>query len=444
MAVARVPTTKPPASAMTDLHLRGISFVGLFAMIGLAWLMSRHKRQFPLRVVIGGLVLQASFALMILHTRAGERVFDELGDFFTRILSFVDAGSEFVFGAEYSHHLFAFQVLPTIVFFSALMSILYHLGVVQIVVSLFARVMQYVLGTSGAESLSAAANIFVGQTEAPLVVRPYVAGMTQSELMAVMVGGFATIAGGVLAAYVGMIGEAYAGHFMTASVISAPAALLIAKVMLPEVEHPQTLGVVEIEVEKTTVNVVEAAAAGATDGMKLAINVAAMLIAFIALIAMGDAAIGLLGQGANWLVVKAMNVFGTSVDPQPLGEWTLTGGLGYLFAPLAWMMGIESRDCLPAGQLLGTKVIATEFVAYLQLGEWMAEGSDVQLTDRTKVILTYALSGFANFGSIGIQIAGIGGIAPERRSDLALLGVRAMIGGTLACCMTGCIAGVLI
>ncbi len=365
----------------------------------------------------------------------GPRLFDLLGSLFTRLLQFVDAGSGFVFNVYPKAgdgpfpppalllRSFAFGVLPTIVFFSSLMSILYHLGIVQRVVALFARIMVRVLGTSGAESLSAAANIFVGQTEAPLVVRPYVNGMTQSELMAVMVGGFATIAGGVLAAYVGMGIDA--GHLMTASVISAPAALLIAKVMQPEVDEPQTLGEVKVDIEQTTVNVVEAAAAGATDGMKLAINVAAMLIAFLALLAMTDAVLVWCGI---W--------FGQN--------WTLAKLLGFAFAPLAWVMGIPWRDCPPAGELLGLKMVATEFVAYLKLGEWMSQGSEVQLTRRSQVILTYALSGFANFGSIGIQIGGIGGIAPDRRADVARLGVRAMLGGTLACCMTGCIAGVLI
>ncbi len=408
---------------MDQLAPRFISFCGLFVMVLLAWLMSSDRWKISLRIVIGGLLLQMGFALFILKTRLGKVIFQAMGDFFTGLLNYVDAGSEFVFGAVYAEHFFAFKVLPTIVFFSSLMAILYHLGIVQKVVSFFAHIMQYVLGTSGAESLSAAANIFVGQTEAPLVVRPYVDSMTQSELMAVMVGGFATIAGGVLAAYVGMGVDA--GHLMTASVISAPAALLIAKVMQPEVEQPKTLGHVAVDVEAATTNIVEAAAAGATDGMKLAINVAAMLIAFLALIAMGDAIIGWVG---NW--------FGQ--------EWTIAKLLGYAFAPLAWIMGIESKDCFAAGELLGLKMVATEFVAYLKFGEWLQPDSPVQLSERSKVIMTYALSGFANFGSIGIQIGGIGGIAPDRRADLARLGFRAMLGGTLACCMTACVAGVLV
>ncbi len=406
-----------------QLALRLVSFCGLFVMVFLAWLMSSHKRKISLRIVVGGLLLQMAFALLILKTSIGKAVFAAMGDFFTGLLDFVDVGAEFVFGANFAEHFFAFKVLPTIVFFSSLMAILYHLGIVQRVVSFFARIMQFVLGTSGAESLSAAANIFVGQTEAPLVVRPYVGSMTQSELMAIMVGGFATIAGGVLAAYVGMGIDA--GHLMTASVISAPAALVIAKVMQPEVEHSRTLGKVEVDVARTTTNIVEAAAVGATDGMKLALNVAAMLIAFLALIAMGDAAVGWCG---SW--------FGQ--------QWTIAKLLGYAFAPLAFVMGIESKDCFAAGELLGLKMMATEFVAYLKFGEWMQPDSPVQLSERTQIIMTYALAGFANFGSIGIQIGGIGSIAPQRRADLARLGIRAMLGGTLACCMTACIAGVLI
>ncbi|HRX78723.1 MAG TPA: nucleoside transporter C-terminal domain-containing protein, partial [Pirellulaceae bacterium] len=325
---------------------------------------------------------------------------------------------------------FAFGVLPTIIVFSSLMSVLYYFGVVQFVVSIMARIMQKTLGVSGAESLSAAANVFVGHTEAPLVIRPYLDDMTQSELNAVMIGGFATISGGLLAAYAGMGIDA--GHLVTASVISAPAALLIAKIMQPETETPHTLGTIKVEVPRQGVNAIEAAAIGATDGMKLAINVAAMLIAFLALIAMLDAAIALTG----WAIG-----FRTSDGES---TWSLATVLGYSFAPIAWLMGIERGDCLQAGQLLGLKTVANEFIAYQQLGEWTSASSTADLSPRTVKIMTYALSGFSNFGAIGIQIGGIGGLAPSRRSDLARLGLRAMIGGALACCMTACVAGVLI
>ncbi len=406
---------------------RFISLFGLFAMIGFAWLLSSHKSKVSLRIVIGGVLLQFGLAALILKTTPGKRLFVEAGAFFTQILNSVDAGAEMVFGPKFHEFYFAFKVLPTIIFFSSLMAILYHLGIVQRVVQVFAVLMQWTFRTSGAESLSAAANIFVGQTEAPLVIRPYVGSMTQSELMAVMVGGFATIAGGVLAAFVGMGIDA--GHLMTASVISAPAALLLAKVMLPETEEPKTMGNVQIHVDKTGVNVVDAAANGAAQGLLLALNVAAMLIAFLALIALANACLG-------WIGVK----FGFT----GANEWSLALILGYVFWPFAWLMGIESNDCFHAAQLLGLKMAATEFVAYQQLGEWIKPESTVHLSDRTVQLLTYALCGFANFGSIGIQLGGIGGIAPERRSDLARLGLRAMLGGTLAAFMTACVAGVLI
>ncbi|MBC8353487.1 MAG: NupC/NupG family nucleoside CNT transporter [Planctomycetes bacterium] len=427
---------------------RLISLLGLFVMIGLAWLMSSHKKRISARIIVGGLLLQFAFAGFILWTPPGLKaplgqwLSDGVTLFFVQLQSFVEAGSSFMFGifpresdegfppSVVLLRSFAFGVLPTIIVFSALMSVLYYYGVVQFVVSIMARIMQRTLHVSGAESLSSAANIFVGHTEAPLVIRPYLDDMTKSELNAVMVGGFATISGGLLAAYAGMGIDA--GHLVTAAVISAPAALLIAKVMQPEIDTPQTLGAAHVDVPRRGVNVIEAAAIGATDGMKLAINVAAMLIAFLALIAMLDWLIGC----AGWLI-GFRNATGEST-------WSLAAALGYSFAPIAWLMGIETGDCLQAGQLLGLKTVANEFVAYQQLGEWTSANSTADLSPRTVKIMTYALSGFANFGAIGIQIGGIGGLAPKRRSDLARLGLRAMIGGALACCMTACVAGILI
>jgi CNT family concentrative nucleoside transporter len=412
---------------------RAISFFGLLVMLFLAWLLSSHRFRVRPRIVFGGLFLQFTFAALILKTAWGGAVFDWLGAFFTKLLDFVDAGSSFVFGPRYADYYFAFKVLPTIIFFSSLMSILYYLGIMQRVVKLVAVVMQKTLQTSGAESLSAAANIFVGQTEAPLVIRPYVEHMTRSELMAVMVGGFATIAGGVLAAYVGM--GINAGHLMTASVISAPAALLVAKILEPEVDVPKTLGRVDIDAPSPASNLIEAAAIGAADGARLAINVAAMLIAFLALIAMVDYGISGLGR---------------LLASEPLGWntswWSLPAFLGYAFAPLAWVMGIETSDCFKVGELLGIRVVANEFIAYQQLGDlaWQPPDSPLHISKRSEIILTYALCGFANFGSIGIQIGGIGGLAPTRQSDLARLGLRAMIGGLLACFMTACVAGMLL
>lgn len=408
---------------------RVISVLGLVVMMGLAWAMSEHKKQVSLRVVWGGLLLQLVLAVFILKTSIGAAIFHSIGDFFTATLGFVDAGTSLVFGEEYLHHFFAFKVLPTIIFFSSLMSILYYLGIIQKVVEAFAWVMQRTLGTSGSETLAAAANIFVGQTEAPLMVRPYISSMTKSELMALMVGGFATIAGGVLVAYVGMGIDA--GHLVAASVISAPAALLISKLMIPETEQSVTLGHVELSVDEKHANIVDAATNGALDGMKLTLNVVAMLIAFLALVALIDAVLGLIGGwigalfGYNW-------------------HWSLAALFGYVFAPFAYLLGIPWADCFYAGELLGKKMVLNEFIAYAQMMEWSQPDSGVVLSERSTLILTYALCGFANFGSVGIQIGGIGGIAPERRTELALLGIRAMIGGTLAMMMTACVAGILI
>ena len=409
---------------------RLISLFGLLVMIALAFAMSADRRKVDRRLVAAGVGLQFLLALLVLKTVPGQVLFGYIGAFFTALLNYVDAGSSFVFGEAFGEHFFAFKVLPTIIFFSALMGVLYHLGLVQYAVAAFAWVMQRTLRTSGAESLAAAANIFVGQTEAPLVVRPYVASMTRSELMALMVGGFATIAGGVLAAFVGLGIDA--GHLVAASVISAPAALLVAKIMQPEVEASKTLGKVSIEVERTATNVVEAAANSTLDGLRLALNVAAMLIAALGLIALVDGVLGLLGQVVGYILgMEGM-------------EWSLSAALGYLFAPFAWLMGIEAKDCLLAGELLGKKMVANEFVSYVQLSQWIQPDSGVELSQRSVVILTYALCGFANFSSIGIQIGGIGGIAPERRRDLARLGFRAMLGGSLACFMTACVAGILL
>lgn len=408
---------------------RVISLLGLVVMMGLAWAMSEHKKQVNLRVVWGGLLLQLVLAVFILKTSIGAAIFQSIGDFFTATLGFVDAGTSLVFGEEYLHHFFAFKVLPTIIFFSSLMSILYYLGIIQKVVEAFAYIMQRTLGTSGSETLAAAANIFVGQTEAPLMVRPYISSMTKSELMALMVGGFATIAGGVLVAYVGMGIDA--GHLVAASVISAPAALLISKLMIPETEQSMTRGHVELSVDEKHVNVVDAATKGALDGMKLTLNVVAMLIAFLALVALVDAVLGLIGEwtgalfGYNW-------------------HWSLAALFGYVFAPFAFLLGIPWSDCFYAGELLGKKMVLNEFIAYAQMMEWSQPDSGVVLGERSTLILTYALCGFANFGSVGIQIGGIGGIAPERRAELAILGIRAMIGGTLAMMMTACVAGILI
>ncbi|MBS0203663.1 MAG: NupC/NupG family nucleoside CNT transporter [Planctomycetes bacterium] len=400
-----------------------VSLFGYVMILAIAWLLSSHRFRVPVRILVFGSVLQFVLAMLILRTSPGSALFAGIGQLFTELLNFVDAGASFVFGPGFKDFYFAFKVLPTIVFVSALTSMLYYLGIMQIVVQSLAKVLQWTLGTSAAETLSASANIFMGQTEAPLLVKPYIAKMTLSELNAVMVGGFSTIAGSVLAAFVGLGIDA--GHLVTASVISAPASLMIAKLMLPEVDQPATLGATTIAVPRPGVNLIEAAAIGATEGMKLALNVAAMLLVFLSLVAMFDKAIAVVGEQFSM-------------------EWSLRGGLGYAFAPLAWLMGIEWKDCWHAGQLLGLKMATTEFVAYEEFSRWLKPESTVHLQPRTVVIMTYALCGFSNFASIGIQIGGLGAMAPERQSDLARLGLRAMIGGTLVCCLTACVAGVLI
>ncbi len=414
---------------------RGIGALGILVMLLLAWLMSSHKKQVRIRIVVGGFALQLFLAVTILKTGPGEVTFRAVGDFFSSILEFVDEGSAFLFDifprdsdpvplpAQYTlWRSFAFGILPTIIFFSSLMAILYHVGLMQRIVQAFAWVMRKSLGTSGAETLSVAANVFVGQTEAPLVIRPYVNSMTLSELNVVMTGGFATIAGGVLAAYVSLGVDA--GHLITASVISAPAALMIAKIMRPETEQSPTRGEVTMETSSGCVNVIEAAAEGASSGLHLALNVGAMLIAFVALVAMGNAILGGVG---GW--------FGFDGD----SRWSLERLFGIVFAPFAWLMGVPWNECQQAGGMLGTKMVVNEFVAYTQLA-----GAKSELSPRTYMLMTYALCGFANFSSIGIQLGGIGGIAPDRRSDLAKLGLRAMIGGTLAAFMTACIAGLVL
>ena len=369
---------------------------------------------------------------------------------FASIQTYVDEGANFVFKAfeveGQSNDLtlilrtFAFGVLPTVIFFAALMAVLYHLGIMQLLVRAMAWAMEKTMGTSGPESMAAAANVLVGHTEAPLVVKPYIQGMTRSELNALMVGGFATISGSLMAIFVNY--GISAGHLLTASLISAPAALVIAKIMQPETETPSVELTSTDADEERPCNVIEAAAVGASDGLKLALNITAMLIAFLALLAMLNAALFGVGESAQWI----LNLFLS----QPVDfNWTLNGLFGILFWPLAWVMGITTEECSIAGELLGKKMVVNEFIAYLDLSKVVEQGFEnsqgevVELSDRTKTILTYALCGFSNFGAIGIQIGGIGPLAPERRSDLAQLGLRAMFGGMLAACMTACFAGML-
>jgi len=412
---------------------RLVSVLGILVFLGLAWLMSSHKRRVSPRIILGGLALQFAFAFIILQTTVGGQAFDAVDFAFNRLLECVSAGSLFVFGDAFTEHFFAFKVLPTIIFFSAFMSIFYYYGVMQFIVGLFARLMQVTLGTSGAETLSAAANIFVGQTEAPLVIRPYILSMTISELNAIMIGGFATMAGGVLAAYVEM--GISAKHLLSASVMAAPAGLMIAKILQPEIDEPKTLGKVKIDVKDPSANVLEAIANGAVGGLQLALNVGAMLIVFLALIALFNLIIG-------WVGAQFGYVSGEGESLKHL--WSLEGGLGLVFKPVAWLLGIPWDECARAGELLGLKMGANEFVAYGRLAEWTKDGSTEFVSERTRQIMTYALCGFANFSSIGIQLGGIGGIAPDRRGDLARLGLRAMIGGTLVALINACVANIML
>lgn len=418
---------------------RLMSLVGLFAMVGIAWLMSRHRRAVPWRAIGWGMGLQLLFGVLVLKTRAGLLIFSVLNDAVIALLEFTAKGTEFVFGDYVSERFtIALNVLPTIVFFSALMTILYYLGVMQKAVSAFAWIMRRTMRTSGPETLSVAANSFVGMTEAPLMIAPFIGAMTMSELMAVMTGGFATVAGGVLAAYVGMLKDVVpniAGHLIAASVMSAPAALVIAKVMWPETEKSDVSEEAVPVVEQSDVNVIDAAARGASEGLKLALNVGAMLLVFIALIALANALLGLPVDLYNgWAGLEG----GAALEPL-----TIQDILGWIFWPLAFLIGVPFAECTTVATLLGEKVVLTEFIAYLHLSEQLSAGA-ADLSPRTLVIVSYALCGFANFGSIGIQLGGIGGIAPERRHDLARLGLRAMFGGLLASLMTAAVAGMLV
>lgn len=429
------------------------SLLGLLALGVAAWALSSNRARVHWRVVLWGLGLQIVLAVIILKTPAGAAIFNSANDVVVALLGFTVDGARFIFGDLVYNNVpvgegtagntpmnpspglvaqtgafFAFNVLPTIIFFSSLMTVLYHMGVMQAVVKGAAWVMQRTMGTSGGETLSAAGNIFVGQTEAPLLIKPFIAGMTESELMAVMTGGFATVAGGVMAAYVGILVGYFpdiAGHLMAASVMSAPAALVCAKLMVPERAVAETASSDAVLVERPDVNVIDAAARGASEGLGLALNIAAMLLAFIALISLTNA---LLAWSGGLVGLEGL---------------TLEGMLGTLLAPLAWLMGVSWTDAVAVGELIGLKTVLNEFVAYLRLSSMLgAEGGGLE--PRSIIIATYALSGFANFSSIAIQIGGIGGIAPERRSDLSRLGLRAMIAGSIAAFMTATVAGMLV
>ncbi|MEQ1633594.1 MAG: nucleoside transporter C-terminal domain-containing protein [Planctomycetota bacterium] len=407
---------------------RLVSLLGIFVMLLICYLFSHNRKAISWRLVAVGLGLQAVLGLTFLYWSSGNAALQWFGTKVGAFLDFSLKGSSFIFGSltdigavdqalpgEENGFIFAFRVLPTLIFFSSFMAVLYHLGVMQWIVKQMARVMVRLMGTSGSESLSACANVFVGQTEAPLLIKPFLKTMTMSELHAIMVGGFATIAGGVFALYVGL--GVNAGHLMVASVMAVPAGLICTKMLWPETEHSATMGSVGKVETEIYGNVVEAAAAGAGDGLKLALNVAAMLIAFLGLVEVLNGALHLFSA-----------------------DWSVQGGLGIVFWPVAAVMGVPSQDIGALSQLLGTKLALTELVAYKDLGPMIKNGT---IAPRTAMIASFALCGFANIGSVAIQVGGLGALAPERRSDLAKLGLRAMFGGAIATCMTACVAGVL-
>ena len=403
---------------------RFTGIIGVVVLLGIAYGMSNNRGAISKRIVLWGLGLQLFFALFILKTPIGQPFFSAVDRIFKKLLSFSDAGSDLLF-KSYSTGVvegpllnFAFRILPTIIFFSSLMAVLYHLGIMQRVIRWIAAAVQKTMGTSGSETLSVSANIFVGQTESPLMIRPFINQMTMSELMAVMTGGFATVAGGVMAIYVAMLSDipGIAGHLMAASIMSAPAALVMAKIIFPETEESETLGDLRIKIERQDDNVIEALSRGATDGVKLAVNVGAMLVAFVAFVAMINGMLGLV-------------------------DLTIQQILGWFFQPLAWAMGAPWSEAGILGQLMGEKIVLTELIAYADLSQLRAEDA---ISDRTAIIASYALCGFANFASIGIQLGGIGGIAPKRRKDLAKIGMKAMIAGALASWLTATLAGIIV
>lgn len=449
--------------------VRGL--IGIAAMVGLCFLFSTDRKNINWSIVAGGLALQLVLAILILRVDFVYQIFQWIADRFVDLLNFTEAGATFLFGSwpdeawlgtaidpaaapgasnsisftdpnsKYTVYkigfMFAFKVLPTIVFFAAFSAILYYLGILQKVIYVFAKLLSKVMKLSGAESLAAAANVFIGQTEAPLVVKPFLDKMTRSEMMCLMTGGMATIAGGVFALFVSLLGDEYAIHFLTASIISAPAAIVAAKIIVPERKDYATDTIVKIPKDKIGNNLLDAISLGTTDGVKLAVNVGAMLLVFIALIAMVNAI--LTGIGG---MIGVNETISASTGGRFVGL-NLEYLLGLLFAPIAWLLGVESNDIMVVGQLLGKKTVINEVIGYVDLSI-IKSSSDITLAPKSIIIATYALCGFSNFSSIGIQIGGISAIAPNRRQTLTELGMRALIGGTLACFMTGAVAGMII
>ncbi len=417
---------------------RFTGLLGIAAILGVAWAMSRHRREIKLKVVLWGLGLQVGFALLVLETPVGN-VFKAVSGGVVAMLSYAQVGSTFVFGdllgaqanstkirdaVDATHQMgptiFAFQVLPIIIFIASFFAVLYYLGVMQVIVKAFAIGMQKTMGASGAESLNVAASLFMGQTEAPLTIRPFLAGLTESELFTIMVSGMAHVSGAVMAAYVSFA-HVQIEHLLTAVIMTAPATIMLAKMMQPEVDTPATAGKVEVKLEQTAVNIIDAAAQGAGDGLHLCLNIGAMLIAFLALIAMMDGIFGQIHSIVAWFPASMSNLFAIA------------------FAPVAWLLGVPWKDAAAIGQLLGERLVTNEFIAFIDLGKIRET-----LDHKSFTIATFALCGFANFSSIAIQVGGIGALVPSRKSDLARLGMRAVIAGTMANFMSACIAGILL
>ena len=439
-----------PAAVAWDARARAL--LGVVLLLGLAWAWSTDRRRIQWRVIAWGIALQVVFALVVLRTPVGAGFFEWVNGLVRALLGFAEQGGRFIFGnlvgnnvpvgtgepgsggftalpgrVAHTGAFFAFSIFPNIIFVSALMAVLYHLGIMQRIVRAAAWVMQRTMRTSGAETLCTASNVFVGLVESPLVIRPFLERMTESELMAIMTAGMATISGGVLAAYAGMLfpfEPDAAGHLIAASIMSAPAAFVMGKLMVPERGEPETAGTLPIHVERPDVNVIDAAARGAGDGLRLALVVGAMLIAFIALVAMADAVVSWMGGLAG------------------VEHLTLEGMLGWVLSPVAWMLGVPWSDAGTIGQMVGLEAVLNEFVAFVRLSDLLGQG--MQLEPRSVIIATYALASFANFGSVAMTIAGIGVLAPSRRHELARLGLKAMAAGLLAALMTAALAGVLV
>jgi concentrative nucleoside transporter, CNT family len=414
------PTSAQPPGILT--RLTGI--FGIIVILAIAIALSHHRRQIRWRVVAWGLALQLLFAIFVLRIPAGQQLFRALGAFVTAILSYSYVGSQFVFGELGKPNsslgvIFAFQLLPAIIFVSALFAIMYYLGIMQLIVRAFALLMSRVMGASGAESLNVAASIFMGQTEAPLTIRPFLSTMTRSELMTVMTSGMAHISGSIMVAYIAFGIEAR--HLLTAVIMTAPGTIMMAKLFEPETEIPETYGKVKLDMPKQDVNLLDAAARGTGEGLTLMLNVIAMLVSFVALVALINGGFGAIHQYIDWFPANLQTV------------------LGWIFRPIAWVMGVPWHDSGTIGSLLGTRMVLNEFIAYAQLGPLKA-----QLDPRSFTIASFALAGFANFSSVGIQLGGIGALVPERKHDLARLGLRAMLAGTLANFLSATIAGILI